>query len=173
MAQLLESVAAFPPLVLALAVAGASGTLGALALLAIALARLPTSRARSARRSSSRRRARSSRGARWVLRPPASSPVTSRRTAGPVLAAAPGVGSVVLLEASFDFLRVGVPAGTASWGRLFSEVRARAGGLVAPPVPHRDLVTVASQQAVASRRARRARPAETRLRSRELRARAI
>jgi peptide/nickel transport system permease protein len=42
----------------------------------------------------------------------------------PVLvAAAFGVASVVLVEASLDFLRVGTPAGSASWGETLSETR--------------------------------------------------
>jgi peptide/nickel transport system permease protein len=34
-----------------------------------------------------------------------------------------GVASVVLVEASLDFLRVGAPAGSASWGETLSETR--------------------------------------------------
>jgi peptide/nickel transport system permease protein len=34
-----------------------------------------------------------------------------------------GLASVVLVEASLDFLRVGAPAGTASWGETLSETR--------------------------------------------------
>jgi peptide/nickel transport system permease protein len=42
----------------------------------------------------------------------------------PILVAATfGVASVVLIEASLDFLRVGIPAGIASWGETLSETR--------------------------------------------------
>lgn len=40
-----------------------------------------------------------------------------------VVAAAVGVSSVVLTEASLDFLRVGTPAGAASWGETMSQFR--------------------------------------------------
>lgn len=40
-----------------------------------------------------------------------------------VVTAAVGVSAVVLTEASLDFLRVGVPAGAASWGETMSELR--------------------------------------------------
>ncbi|MGO9711162.1 MAG: ABC transporter permease [Polyangiaceae bacterium] len=46
----------------------------------------------------------------------------------PVLVAATfGVASVVLVEASLDFLRVGTPAGSASWGETLSETREHLG----------------------------------------------
>jgi peptide/nickel transport system permease protein len=57
---------------------------------------------------------------------------------GPVLVAVTfGLASVVLVEASLSFLHVGVPADTASWGEMLSEVRGRGGALwllVAPGV---------------------------------------
>jgi peptide/nickel transport system permease protein len=34
-----------------------------------------------------------------------------------------GVPAVILIEASLDFLRIGAPAGTASWGEMMSEFR--------------------------------------------------
>lgn len=40
-----------------------------------------------------------------------------------VVAAAVGVSAVVLTEASLDFLRVGTPAGAASWGETMSQFR--------------------------------------------------
>ncbi len=40
-----------------------------------------------------------------------------------VVAAAVGVSSVVLTEASLDFLRVGTPGGAASWGETMSQFR--------------------------------------------------
>ena len=40
-----------------------------------------------------------------------------------LVAAAFGVASVVLVEASLDFLRVGAPPGAASWGETLSETR--------------------------------------------------
>jgi peptide/nickel transport system permease protein len=40
-----------------------------------------------------------------------------------IVAAAIGVSSVVLTEASLDFLRVGPPGGAASWGETMSEFR--------------------------------------------------
>lgn len=153
-AQLLESVAAFPPLVLALAVAGASGTPSVRSLLlAIALARLPD----LARTVRSEVVVASTRDYALAARALGASPTrvltrhVAPNVAGPVLAAAAlGVGSVVLLEASLDFLRVGVPAGTASWGRLLSEVREAPAAwwlLLFPTLAI--FVTVASQQAVA------------------------
>ncbi len=46
----------------------------------------------------------------------------------PVLVAATfGIASVVLVEASLDFLRVGAPAGSASWGETLSETREHLG----------------------------------------------
>lgn len=43
---------------------------------------------------------------------------------GPVfVAAALGLGQLVVLEASLSFLRVGVPPSSASWGEMLSEVR--------------------------------------------------
>jgi len=44
-----------------------------------------------------------------------------------VVAAAASVGAVVLTEASLDFLRVGTPSGAASWGETMSEFRDAAG----------------------------------------------
>jgi peptide/nickel transport system permease protein len=40
-----------------------------------------------------------------------------------VVGAATSVSTVVLIEASLDFLRVGAPAGTASWGETMSQFR--------------------------------------------------
>jgi peptide/nickel transport system permease protein len=40
-----------------------------------------------------------------------------------IVAAAVGVSAVVLTEASLDFLRVGTPAGAASWGETMSQFR--------------------------------------------------
>jgi peptide/nickel transport system permease protein len=40
-----------------------------------------------------------------------------------IVAAAVGISAVVLTEASLDFLRVGAPAGAASWGETMSEFR--------------------------------------------------
>jgi peptide/nickel transport system permease protein len=40
-----------------------------------------------------------------------------------VVVAAMGVSAVVLTEASLDFLRVGTPAGAASWGETMSQFR--------------------------------------------------
>ena len=49
---------------------------------------------------------------------------------GPVLVAVTfGLASVVLVEASLSFLHVGVPADTASWGEMLSEVRGQGGAL--------------------------------------------
>ena len=38
-----------------------------------------------------------------------------------------GVASVILIEASLDFLRVGIPVGSASWGETLSETREHLG----------------------------------------------
>ncbi|MBX3192777.1 MAG: ABC transporter permease [Labilithrix sp.] len=40
-----------------------------------------------------------------------------------IVLAAAGIPAVVLIEASLDFLRVGIPPGTASWGETMSEFR--------------------------------------------------
>jgi peptide/nickel transport system permease protein len=49
---------------------------------------------------------------------------------GPVLVAMTfGLASVVLVEASLSFLHVGVPIDTPSWGEMLSEVRGRSAAL--------------------------------------------
>jgi len=57
---------------------------------------------------------------------------------GPILIAMTfGLASVVLVEASLSFLHVGVPADTPSWGEMLSEVRGRGGAfwlLIVPGV---------------------------------------
>lgn len=46
----------------------------------------------------------------------------------PILVAATfGIASAVLIEASLDFLRVGIPPGAASWGEMLSETREHLG----------------------------------------------
>lgn len=55
---------------------------------------------------------------------------------GPILVAMTfGLASVVLVEASLSFLHVGVPADTASWGEMLSQVRGRTAPLwlLVPP----------------------------------------
>jgi peptide/nickel transport system permease protein len=123
----IESVSAFPPLVLVLGVQAAVPTPTLLTLfLAIALTRWPE----IARLVRGEVILASTRDYALAARALGASPfrVLRRHIApnvrGPlVVAAAMGVSTVVLTEASLDFLRVGPPAGAASWGETMSEFR--------------------------------------------------
>ena len=125
--RIVESVSAFPPLVLVLGIQAAvpHATIFTL-FLAIALTRWPEV-ARLVRGevllASTREYAVAARalGASpfRILRRPHMPTVR----ASLVVVAAMGVSSVVLTEASLDFLRVGTPPGSASWGETMSQFR--------------------------------------------------
>ena len=126
MSRVVESVSAFPPLVLVLGIQAAVPRHALHALSrdrahALAGDRAPRAR-RGPARDDPRLRPRGARaGSVAVPRPPPSH--HARTSARPlVVAAAIGVAAVVLTEASLDFLRVG-PAGAASWGETMSEFR--------------------------------------------------
>jgi peptide/nickel transport system permease protein len=125
--RLVESVSAFPPLVLVLGIQAAvpHPTLFTL-FLAIALTRWPE----MARLVRGEVILATTRDYVLAARALGASPVRILRrhilpnVQGPiVVATAVGVGAVVLTEASLDFLRVGTPAGAASWGETMSEFR--------------------------------------------------
>jgi peptide/nickel transport system permease protein len=123
----IETVSAFPPLVLVLGVQAAvpRATLATL-FLAIALTRWPEV-ARLVRAEVMQVATRD-----YVLaaRAIGASPLrVLRRHIEPnvrgqlIVMMAVGIPAVVLIEASLDFLRVGVPAGASSWGETMSEFR--------------------------------------------------
>jgi peptide/nickel transport system permease protein len=125
--RVVESVSAFPPLVLVIGIQAAVPRPTMLTLfLAIALTRWPEI-ARLVRGEVLRAATHD-----YVLaaRALGASPFRVLRrhiapnVAGPlVVAAAVGISSVVLTEASLDFLRVGAPADAASWGETMSQFR--------------------------------------------------
>jgi peptide/nickel transport system permease protein len=125
--RVVESVSAFPPLVLVLGVQAAvpRPTLFTL-FLAIALTRWPE----LARLVRGEVILVSTRDYVLAARALGASPMRLLRRhvmpniRGPlVVAAALGVSTVVLTEASLDFLRVGTPGGAASWGETMSQFR--------------------------------------------------
>jgi peptide/nickel transport system permease protein len=125
--RIVESVSAFPPLVLVLGIQAAvpRPTLFTL-FLAIALTRWPE----IARLVRGEVLLATTRDYVLAARALGASPIrVLRRHIAPnvraplVVAAAVGVGAVVLTEASLDFLRVGTPAGAASWGETMSQFR--------------------------------------------------
>lgn len=123
----IESVSAFPPLVLVLGIQAAVPRPTLLTLfLAIALTRWPE----IARLVRGEVLLATTRDYVLAARALGASPLrVLRRHIAPnvraplVVAAAVGVGAVVLTEASLDFLRVGPPAGAASWGETISQFR--------------------------------------------------
>lgn len=123
----IESISAFPPLVLVLGVQAAVPTPTLLTLfLAIALTRWPE----VARLVRGEVILASTRDYALAARALGASPIRILRkhimpnVRGPlIVAAAIGVSAIVLTEASLDFLRVGPPAGAASWGETMSEFR--------------------------------------------------
>src|SRR5688572_7022903 len=125
--RVIESVSAFPPLVLVLGVQAAVPTPTLMTLfLAIALTRWPE----IARLVRGEVILASTRDYALAARALGASPLRVLRrhiapnVRGPlVVAAAMGVSAVVLTEASLDFLRVGPPGGAASWGETMSEFR--------------------------------------------------
>lgn len=123
----IETVSAFPPLVLVLGVQAAvpHATLATL-FLAIALTRWPE----VARLVRAQVLQVSTRDYVLAARALGASPLrVLRKHIAPnvrgqlVVLGALGVPAVVLIEASLDFLRVGAPAGAASWGETMSEFR--------------------------------------------------
>ncbi len=125
--RVIESVSAFPPLVLVLGVQAAvpKPTLFTL-FLAIALTRWPE----IARLVRGEVILASTRDYALAARALGASPLRVLRrhiapnVRGPlVVTAAMGISAVVLTEASLDFLRVGPPGGAASWGETMSEFR--------------------------------------------------
>jgi peptide/nickel transport system permease protein len=125
--RVIESVSAFPPLVLVLGVQAAVPRPTLLTLfLAIALTRWPE----IARLVRGEVMLAATQDYVLAARALGASPLRIlRRHIAPnvraplVVAAAVGVGAVVLTEASLDFLRVGTPAGAASWGETMSQFR--------------------------------------------------
>jgi peptide/nickel transport system permease protein len=123
----IETVSAFPPLVLVLGIQAAvpRATLATL-FLAIALTRWPE----VARLVRAEVLSATTRDYVLAARALGASPIrVLRRHVAPnirgplIVAAAVGISAVVLTEASLDFLRVGAPAGAASWGETMSEFR--------------------------------------------------
>lgn len=122
-----ESVSAFPPLVLVLGIQAAVPRPTVMTLfLAIALTRWPE----IARLVRAEVLLASTRDYVLAARALGAPPLRVLRrhivpnVRGPlVVAAAVGVSAVVLTEASLDFLRVGLPGGAASWGETMSEFR--------------------------------------------------
>lgn len=125
--RVIESVSAFPPLVLVLGVQAAVPRPNLLTLfLAIALTRWPE----IARLVRGEVILATTRDYVLAARALGASPIrVLRRHIAPnvlaplIVAAAVGVGAVVLTEASLDFLRVGTPRGAASWGETMSQFR--------------------------------------------------
>jgi len=125
--RIVESVSAFPPLVLVLGIQAAVPRATLLTLfLAIALTRWPE----VARLVRGQVILATTREYVLAARALGASPLrVLRRHIMPnvraplVVTAAAGVSAVVLTEASLDFLRVGTPAGAASWGETMSEFR--------------------------------------------------
>jgi peptide/nickel transport system permease protein len=123
----IETVSAFPPLVLVIGVQAAvpRPTLATL-FFAIALTRWPE----AARLVRAEVMTATTRDYVLAARALGASPMRVLRkhvtpnVRGPlIVATAVGISAVVLTEASLDFLRVGVPAGAASWGETMSEFR--------------------------------------------------
>jgi peptide/nickel transport system permease protein len=123
----IETVSAFPPLVLVLGVQAAvpRPTLATL-FFAIALTRWPE----VARLVRAEVMTATTRDYVLAARALGASPIrVLRRHVAPnirgplIVAAAVGISAVVLTEASLDFLRVGPPAGAASWGETMSQFR--------------------------------------------------
>jgi peptide/nickel transport system permease protein len=125
--RVIESISAFPPLVLVIGVQAAVPHPTVLTLfLAIALTRWPE----IARLVRSEVLLATTRDYVLAARALGASPlrvltrhITPNVRAPLVVAAAAGVSAVVLTEASLDFLRVGTPAGAASWGETMSQFR--------------------------------------------------
>jgi peptide/nickel transport system permease protein len=122
LARVIETVSAFPPLVLVIGVQAAvpRPTLGTL-FFAIALTRWPE----IARLVRAEVMLATTRDYVLAARALGASPLrvlvkhVAPNVRGPlIVAAAVGIAAVVLTEASLDFLHVGAPAGTASWGLL-------------------------------------------------------
>lgn len=125
--RVIETVSAFPPLVLVLGVQAAvpRPTLATL-FLAIAVTRWP----QIARLVRGEVLLASTREYALAARALGASPLrVLRRHIAPnirgplIISATVGVSAVVLTEASLDFLRIGVPGGAASWGETMSEFR--------------------------------------------------
>jgi ABC-type dipeptide/oligopeptide/nickel transport system permease subunit len=126
-ARAIETISAFPPLVLVLGVQAAvpRPTLGTL-FLAIALTRWPE----AARLVRAEVMLATTHDYVLAARALGASPLRILRrhvapnVRGPlIVAAAVGIAAVVLTEASLDFLHIGVPAGSASWGETMSQFR--------------------------------------------------
>lgn len=125
--RVVESISAFPPLVLVLGVQAAVPRPTLLTLfLAIAVTRWPE----TARLVRSEVMLATTHDYVLAARALGATPLRILRRhimpnvrAPLVVAAAAGVGAVVLTEASLDFLRVGPPAGAASWGETMSQFR--------------------------------------------------
>lgn len=125
--RVIESISAFPPLVLVLGIQAAVPTPTLMTLfLAIALSRWPE----IARLVRGEVILASTRDYALAARALGASPLRILRkhimpnVRGPLIVAASiGVSAVVLTEASLDFLRVGPPGGAASWGETMSEFR--------------------------------------------------
>jgi peptide/nickel transport system permease protein len=123
----IETVSAFPPLVLVLGIQAAvpHATVGSL-FLAIALTRWPE----VARLVRAEVMQVSTKDYIMAARALGASPLrVLRKHIAPnvrgqlIVLGAIGVPAVILIEASLDFLRVGAPAGAASWGETMSEFR--------------------------------------------------
>jgi peptide/nickel transport system permease protein len=123
----IETVSAFPPLVLVMGVQAAvpRPTLATL-FFAIAVTRWPE----VARLVRGEVLTASTREYALAARALGASPLRVLRrhiapnVRGPlIVASAVGISAVVLTEASLDFLRIGVPGGAASWGETMSEFR--------------------------------------------------
>jgi peptide/nickel transport system permease protein len=131
--RVVESVSAFPPLVLVLGIQAAVPRPTLMTLfLAIALVRWPE----IARLVRGEVLLASTREYALAARALGASPmrvlvrhILPNVLAPFVVAAAASVGAVVLTEASLDFLRVGTPSGAASWGETMSEFRDAPGAL--------------------------------------------
>jgi len=125
--RIVESVSAFPPLVLVLGIQAAVPEPTLLTLfLAIALTRWPE----IARLVRGEVMLASTRDYVLAARALGASPlrvlwrhIMPNVRAPLVVAGSVGVSTVVLTEASLDFLRVGAPAGAASWGETMSQFR--------------------------------------------------
>jgi peptide/nickel transport system permease protein len=125
--RVVESISAFPPLVLVLGIQAAVPRATIFTLfLAIALTRWPE----IARVVRGEVLLATTRDYVVAARALGASPVRILRRhimpnvrAPLVIVAAMGVSAVVLTEASLDFLRVGTPAGAASWGETMSQFR--------------------------------------------------
>ncbi len=125
--RIVESVSAFPPLVLVLGIQAAVPRATLLTLfLAVALTRWPE----IARVVRGEVLLATTRDYVVAARALGASPlrvlgrhIMPNVRASLVIVAAMGVSAVVLTEASLDFLRVGTPAGAASWGETMSQFR--------------------------------------------------